>query len=73
MELLERQGELEELARHLRDSAGTAGRLTLICGEAGVGKSALVEQFARQAQRPVRLLCDRLEVPASHTFARESA
>jgi ATP/maltotriose-dependent transcriptional regulator MalT len=64
MELLERQGELEELARHLRDSAGTAGRLTLICGEAGVGKSALVEQFARQAQRPVRVLwghCDALD------------
>src|SRR6266851_5421882 len=42
MDLLERQFQLDELTRHLR--------------EAGAGKSALVEEFARQAARTARVL-----------------
>jgi ATP/maltotriose-dependent transcriptional regulator MalT len=64
MELLERQAELEALARHLREAGASAGKLTFVCGEAGIGKSALVEQFIKKAPRTTRVLwghCDALE------------
>ena len=49
MELLERQTELEELARLLREAGTGAGKVALVSGEAGAGKSALVESFARSS------------------------
>ena len=64
MELLERQVELETLARQLREAAASAGKLVFVCGEAGIGKSALVEQFVKKAPRTTRILwghCDALE------------
>lgn len=64
MELLERQAELDTLARQLRDSGANAGKLTFVCGEAGIGKSALVEHFTRKSPRATRVLwghCDALE------------
>src|SRR4051812_15423188 len=64
MELLERQVELETLARQLREAAASAGKLVFVCGEAGIGKSALVEQFVKKAPRTIRVLwghCDALE------------
>jgi DNA-binding CsgD family transcriptional regulator/tetratricopeptide (TPR) repeat protein len=45
--LLDRGSSLAALADHARDAERGAGRLVLISGEAGVGKSALVEQFER--------------------------
>jgi predicted ATPase len=45
MLLLERQTQLAALAEYARDARGGDGRLVLIAGEAGVGKSALVEQL----------------------------
>jgi DNA-binding CsgD family transcriptional regulator/tetratricopeptide (TPR) repeat protein len=64
MELLERQTQLEELARHLREAGTSAGKVVFVSGEAGAGKSVLVEQFAQQAPRAARVLwghCDALE------------
>jgi DNA-binding CsgD family transcriptional regulator/tetratricopeptide (TPR) repeat protein len=64
MELLERQAEIETLTRHLQEAGTGAGRLTFLCGEAGIGKSALVEHFVKRAKRGTRLLwghCDALE------------
>jgi ATP/maltotriose-dependent transcriptional regulator MalT len=49
MELLERQTELEELARLLREAGTGAGKVALVSGEAGAGKSALVEKFAQSS------------------------
>ena len=49
MELLERQTELEELARLLREAGMGAGKVALVSGEAGAGKSALVEIFAQSS------------------------
>ena len=56
MDLLERQSQLDALARHLREIATGAGRMVFVSGEAGAGKSALVEAFCRQAPRTTRIL-----------------
>src|SRR5689334_13661118 len=55
MDLLERQTQLEELTGLLRDAGAHTGKIALLMGEAGVGKSALVEQFAYQAVRVARV------------------
>jgi DNA-binding CsgD family transcriptional regulator len=56
MELLERQSQIGHLTRLLHEAASSAGKVALISGEAGAGKSALVEEFARQAARTARVL-----------------
>jgi DNA-binding CsgD family transcriptional regulator/tetratricopeptide (TPR) repeat protein len=63
MELLERQAQVDELSRSLRESANVAGKVVLVGGEAGAGKSALIEHFASQLDG-VRVLwghCDALQ------------
>ncbi len=46
MHLLERQEQLDELSRLLREAGKNVGKVAFVRGEAGAGKSALVEQFA---------------------------
>ena len=48
MELLERQSSLDELARLAGEARDGQGRLVLVAGEAGVGKTTLVEQFQQE-------------------------
>lgn len=63
--LLERNQELATLAAQL-DQVSVAGRLVLITGEAGAGKSALVQEFCRQHAGHGRVLfgqCDDLFAP----------
>ncbi|HEY1918605.1 MAG TPA: AAA family ATPase [Streptosporangiaceae bacterium] len=48
MQLLERQEQLGSLAEYAADAGRGEGRLVLVAGEAGVGKSALVEQLERE-------------------------
>jgi hypothetical protein len=45
MDLLERQSPLAELARYAQEAREGQGRLVLLAGEAGVGKTALVERL----------------------------
>jgi DNA-binding CsgD family transcriptional regulator/tetratricopeptide (TPR) repeat protein len=45
MRLLEREESLGSLATYAREARRGDGRLVLVAGEAGVGKSALVERF----------------------------
>jgi DNA-binding SARP family transcriptional activator len=45
-----RQRELSELAGALRDAAGGQGRLFLLTGEPGIGKSRIAEELARHAR-----------------------
>ena len=47
MRLLEREPLLDCLAEHL-EGAGAGGRLVLVAGEAGAGKTALVAAFCRE-------------------------
>jgi DNA-binding CsgD family transcriptional regulator len=56
MDLLERQFQLGELKRLLREAGAGAGKIALVSGEAGAGKSALVEEFAKAAGKDARVL-----------------
>ena len=47
MELLERESALASLAQYAAEARSGDGRLVLVCGEAGVGKTALIERLAR--------------------------
>jgi DNA-binding CsgD family transcriptional regulator/tetratricopeptide (TPR) repeat protein len=66
MPLLERQSALDTLGGWFAEARAGRGRLVLVGGEAGVGKTSLVNEFALR-QRPVaRVLwgaCDPLTTP----------
>ncbi len=65
MELVEREQPLAQLIEHLRQSAAGHGRMVLLGGEAGVGKTSLVNAFARSAGVTVlRMSFDSLSTPA---------
>ena len=51
MHLLERQDQLEVLNRCFQNARGASGKLVLIAGEAGFGKSSLVERFVSEHRR----------------------
>jgi tetratricopeptide (TPR) repeat protein len=66
-EILEREPLLAELGALLESARRGEGRVALVAGEAGIGKTALLEHFARRRARPpVRALwggCDALFTP----------
>ena len=64
--LLERELELEALTEALAEAQAGEGRLLLVSGEAGVGKTALVNRFCAEvgdATRVLRGVCDALFTP----------
>jgi DNA-binding CsgD family transcriptional regulator len=66
MRLAEREGAGRVLAELLEDAVRGSGRLVLVSGEAGVGKSAVVQQFVAAHDAAVRVLvgaCDPLVTP----------
>jgi DNA-binding CsgD family transcriptional regulator/tetratricopeptide (TPR) repeat protein len=66
MQLLERDLFLEDLDRLLSQAASGQGHLVFIAGEAGVGKSSLVDEFCRRVFDTARCLrgsCDPLSTP----------
>jgi len=77
MDLLERSSLLDELRGVLAATAG-GGRVVLVAGEAGIGKSALVRRFAERQSADARFLlgvCDPLLTPRAlgplHDIARQ--
>jgi DNA-binding CsgD family transcriptional regulator/tetratricopeptide (TPR) repeat protein len=78
MELLEREQCLVELTGWLDAAAERGGCVALVAGEAGIGKTALVQEFSKQ-QSGTRLLwgaCDALFTPRPlaplHDIARQT-
>jgi predicted ATPase len=78
MDLLERSSPLGELGGLLAATAA-GGRIALVAGEAGVGKSSLVRRFAEQHAAEARFLvgaCDPLLTPRAlgplHDVARQT-
>jgi predicted ATPase len=66
IELLEREAALAGLADALRDAAHGHGRIVLVHGEAGIGKTALVDCFLAAHRGEARVLvgrCDALFTP----------
>ena len=65
-ELLERDAQLGELSALLETARSGEGRIALVYGEAGIGKTALLTQFTRLQGRNARLFwgaCDPLSTP----------
>ena len=48
MELLERESFLDALAGYAAEARAGSGRLVLVSGESGIGKTALLEAFQAQ-------------------------
>lgn len=78
MELLERERCLADLANWFDAAVREGGCIALLEGEAGLGKTALLQEFCRQ-QREVRVLwgaCDSLFTPRPlaplHDIARQT-
>ena len=66
MQLIERESQLAALHQYRREASQGQGRLVLISGEAGVGKSVLIEEFAHDLQtRWLWAACDGLFTPAA--------
>src|SRR6478736_6616815 len=66
MELLEREQFSAELEAILTSVAAGKGRFVLVSGEAGIGKSWLIERFAEAHKTQARVLwgaCDALFTP----------
>ncbi|MGX8011776.1 ATP-binding protein [Mesorhizobium sp. ORM8.1] len=64
--LLERQAQLRQLEALLADAARGHGHVAALLGEAGAGKTALVETFAGPASRSAvvfRSACEDLSIP----------
>lgn len=64
--LLEREAVLDGLRRALADALAGRGRLVLVAGEAGVGKTAAVRHFCDEVSASTRVLwgaCDALFTP----------
>jgi DNA-binding CsgD family transcriptional regulator len=80
MHLLERQEQLEALNRCFQEARAACGKLVFVAGEAGLGKSSLVERFVAEHRRDARTLwgaCDGLSTPRAlapvHEIAAQTA
>jgi DNA-binding CsgD family transcriptional regulator/tetratricopeptide (TPR) repeat protein len=67
MRLIERGSQLAALHQYADEASHAQGRLVLVSGEAGIGKSALLEDFAEQSAdaRWLWAGCDGLFTPAA--------
>jgi ATP/maltotriose-dependent transcriptional regulator MalT len=67
MDLLEREDDLQSLARAFDDAVAGRGRIALVSGEAGIGKTSFVDRFLATRARGMQTLkgnCDALFTPA---------
>jgi DNA-binding CsgD family transcriptional regulator len=78
MRLLERESQLEALASALERACAGQGRVALVSGEAGIGKTTLLQEFAASHARSAQVLwggCEALFTPHPlapfHDIARQ--
>jgi predicted ATPase len=67
MELLERAPHLHALATALQAAVAGEGRIAVVSGEAGIGKTSFVDQFLATRCAGIRILkgnCDALFHPS---------
>lgn len=67
LELLEREQVLQMLAAALGEAVAGQGRIALVSGEAGIGKTSLVDRFVTTSGKAARILkghCDALFTPS---------
>src|SRR5262249_25103246 len=74
----ERERHLADLAEWLDAAAGQSGCVALVAGEAGIGKTSLIQEFARLQKRAPRVLWGACDAPFSprplapfHDIARQ--
>ena len=79
MELLERERCLADLGEWLGTAVGQGGAVVLVAGEAGIGKTTLLQEFSKQQRHAARVLwgaCDALFTPRPlaplHDIARQT-
>ena len=78
MELVERENEIRLLEECLRDAARGSGRMVLLGGEAGIGKTSLLQALADRRDEAILWwgACDALQTPHPlaplHDIARSS-
>ncbi len=67
MRLLERELQLDALHEYVADARAGDGRLVLVCGEAGIGKSSLVDALLAQVEdaRVAWTACDGAFTPSA--------
>jgi DNA-binding CsgD family transcriptional regulator len=66
MELLEREGQLSALGGYLARAASGSGRMVFVAGEAGAGKTAMVQRFCESLGPTATVMvgqCDHLSTP----------
>src|SRR5512140_3706052 len=66
MELIEREQQLQKLAETWNQVKAGKGCIALISGEAGIGKTSLIERFVAEQRRSARVLwgaCDDMFSP----------
>src|SRR5689334_848465 len=76
MHLFERQAQLDKLNQCLQEARNACGKVVLVAGDAGIGKSAMVERFTSAHRRDVRTLwgaCDALATPRALAPVHEIA
>lgn len=74
MALLERDTELSILHTRFAQAQSGTGRFVLVTGEAGIGKTSLVQAFGNQLPNGSKLLigaCDPLSTPSAHAPLRD--
>lgn len=73
--LFDREAELEQLRALLADARSGAGRLSVISGPPGIGKTALLDHFLAEASaagcRVMRARCGEFEQDFAHAVARQ--
>src|SRR5512134_1258836 len=66
MDLIEREQQLRKLADAWSQVRAGKGRIVLVSGEAGIGKTSLIEHFVSEQRRSTRVLwggCDDMFSP----------